>query len=66
MGNHEKAVELLRRAMELIKDVEIAAHLGEVLWAMGNKQGALEVWEKALKENPNHKVLNDIMKRFGL
>jgi tetratricopeptide (TPR) repeat protein len=66
MGNHEKAVELLRRAMELIQDVEIAAHLGEVLWAMGNKQGALEVWEKALKENPNHKVLNDIMKRFGL
>ena len=66
MGNHEKAVELLRRAMKLINDVEIAAHLGEVLWAMGNKQGALEVWEKALKENPNHKVLNEIMKRFGL
>ena len=66
MGNYEKAVQLLRQAMELIKDVEIAAHLGEVLWTMGNKQGALEVWEKALEENPNHKVLNDIMKRFGL
>jgi len=66
MGNHEKAVELLRRAMKLIQDVEIAAHLGEVLWSMGDKEGALEVWEKALQENPNHKVLNDIMKRFGL
>ncbi len=66
MGNHQKAVEHLRRAMELINDAEVAAHLGEVLWAMGNKQGALEVWEKALRENPNHKVLNDIMKRFGL
>ncbi len=66
MGNHEKAVELLRRAMKLIQDVEIAAHLGEVLWSMGDKEGALEVWEKALQENPNHKVLNEIMKRFGL
>jgi len=66
MGKHEKAVEHLRRAMELINDAEVAAHLGEVLWAMGNKQGALEVWEKALKENPKHKVLNEIMKRFGL
>ena len=23
-------------------------------------------YQKALKENPNHKVLNEIMKRFGL
>ena len=66
MGNHEKAVELLRRAMELIQDAEIAAHLGEVLWAMGNKKGALDVWEKALQKDPDHEVLNDIMKRFGL
>lgn len=66
LGNHEKAIELLRRALELIQDAEIAAHLGEVLWDMGNKQGAIKVWEKALKDHPNHKVLLDVMKRFGL
>jgi len=66
LGNHEKAIELLRRALDLIQDAEIAAHLGEVLWDMGNKQGAIKVWEKALKDHPNHKVLLDVMKRFGL
>ncbi|MBE9538386.1 MAG: tetratricopeptide repeat protein, partial [Proteobacteria bacterium] len=65
MGNHAKAVELLRQAMELIKDPEIAAHLGEVLWEMGNKQGALEVWEDSLQQHPEHKILLDVMKRFG-
>ncbi|WP_455198843.1 tetratricopeptide repeat protein [Kaarinaea lacus] len=66
LGNHEKAIEHLRRALELIKDPEIAAHLGEVLWDMGNRQGAIEVWEDALKDHPDHKVLLDVMKRFGL
>lgn len=66
LGNHEEAIGHLRRAMELIKDPEIAAHLGEVLWDMGNRTGAIEVWEKALEDHPNHKVLIDVMKRFGL
>lgn len=66
LGNHEKAIELLRHAMKLIEDPEIAAHLGEVLWDMGNKKGAIEVWEKALKDNPDHKILLNVMKRFGL
>lgn len=66
MGNYAKAVELLRRAIKLIKDPEIAAHLGEVLWDMGNKKGALEVWEESLQQHPKHKVLLDVMRRFGL
>jgi tetratricopeptide (TPR) repeat protein len=66
MGNHAKAVEFLRRAIELIKDPEIAAHLGEVLWDMGNRQGALEVWEESLQQHPEHKILLDVMRRFGL
>lgn len=65
LGNHEKAVEYLRRALSLISDPEIAAHLGEVLWEMGNKKDAMAVWKKALKEHPNHKALLDVMKRFG-
>jgi tetratricopeptide (TPR) repeat protein len=65
LGNREKAVEYLRRALSLISDPEIAAHLGEVLWEMGNKNDALSVWKKALKEHPDHKALIDVMKRFG-
>lgn len=66
MGNLAKAVEYLHRAMELIDDPEIAAHLGEVLWMMGNKQDARKIWENALKDHPNHDTLLDIMERFGL
>lgn len=66
MGNHAKAVELLRQALSLIEDPEIAAHLGEVLWEMGNKSDALDVLESALKKHPNHKALLDAMKRLGL
>ncbi|MCF6255610.1 MAG: tetratricopeptide repeat protein [Gammaproteobacteria bacterium] len=66
LGNHAKAVELLRQALSLIHDPEIAAHLGEVLWEMGNKQEALDVLETALEKYPEHKILLDAMKRLGL
>jgi len=66
MGNHAKAVELLRQALSLIHDPEIAAHLGEVLWEMGNKRDALDVLETALEKHPQHEVLLDAMERLGL
>ncbi len=66
MGNHARAVELLRQALSLVHDPEIAAHLGEVLWEMGNKQEALDVLETALEKHPRHKILLDAMKRLGL
>lgn len=66
MGNHAKAAELLREALTLIQDPEISAHLGEVLWKMGNKKDALDVLEAALEAHPKHKALLDAMKRLGL
>jgi len=66
MGNHAKAVELLRQALSLIHDPEIAAHLGEVLWKMGNKRDALDVLETALEKHPKHEAVLDTMKRLGL
>ena len=66
LGDYEAALIHLRKANELAKDPEIAAHLGEVLWVTGNKTDALKTWENSLKENPNHDVLLRVMKRFGL
>ena len=66
MGNYAKAVELLRQALSLIHDPEIAAHLGEVLWEMGKKQDALDVLETALEKHPEHEALLNAMKRLGL
>ena len=36
LGNLEESIKHLRRANELSKDPEIAAHLGEVLWVSGD------------------------------
>ncbi|MEJ2180768.1 MAG: tetratricopeptide repeat protein, partial [Gammaproteobacteria bacterium] len=66
LGDYNQAIKHLRRANELSQDPEIAAHLGEVLWVSGDQQGALEIWENALKQNPDDKVLIDVMQRFGL
>ncbi|MCG8672906.1 MAG: tetratricopeptide repeat protein [Pseudomonadales bacterium] len=64
MGDAETALTYLRRAYDAYQDQEIAAHLGEVLWVMGNQQEAQEIWNKALEENPKSKVLKQVMERF--
>lgn len=63
-GALEEAADLLRRALDLYPDGEIAAHLGEVLWMQGNEQEARIVWDAALIEAPNHEVLLRIVKKF--
>ena len=64
MGRHQEALMHLRRAMELNGDPEIAAHLGEVLWMTGDKKGAIEIWDTALKSTPDDPRLLDVKKRF--
>jgi tetratricopeptide (TPR) repeat protein len=63
LGNYEVALDYLRRALELMGDGEIAAHLGEVLWAMGRREEAWEVWEAAIKEHPEHIYLQEVVGR---
>lgn len=64
LGNHEEALKYLRLAFEKLKDAEIAAHLGEVLWVMGEHDSARDIWDEALRATPTHKLLNDVIKRF--
>lgn len=63
-GRHEEALEWLRRALAKMHDPEIAAHLGEVLWVMGDQAAANDVWNKALEASPDDKLLNDVIRRF--
>jgi tetratricopeptide (TPR) repeat protein len=64
LGAFDKALVFLRRAYAEQPDPEIAAHLGEVLWAQGNREEADNIWHAALKENPDNEVLLDVIKRF--
>ena len=66
MGNNEEALRYLRRAFDKVQDVEIAAHLGELLWITGQKQEAQEVLQSALKKNPDNKYLQRAIKRLGI
>ena len=66
LGRYDEAVKYLRRAMELKADPEVAAHLGEVLWVMGDKVGARDVWNAALEAKPEDKRILEVLKRFGL
>jgi tetratricopeptide (TPR) repeat protein len=65
LGNYPEALDYLRQAYELFPDPEVAAHLGEVLWALGQQQTAREVWSTALEGNPQHTVLIETIQRLG-
>ena len=64
LGNLDKSLEFLRRAFQANPDPEIAAHLGEVLWQQGDKEGARKVWTDSAKANPDNEALRAVMKRF--
>lgn len=64
MGNYVDAIKFLRMAFEKLKDAEIAAHLGEVLWVSGDQAAARDVWDEALKATPSHQLLLDVIERF--
>jgi tetratricopeptide (TPR) repeat protein len=56
-GRIDEALTTLRGAYALRRDPEVAAHLGEVLWAAGKKDEALQLWRKALSESPGNDTL---------
>lgn len=64
LNNFEEAVIHLRRALELFKNDEVAAHLGEVLWIMGEQIEANQIWDDALELAPDSDILKNVMKRF--
>jgi tetratricopeptide (TPR) repeat protein len=64
LGNYPEAVKHLRAALGQRADAEIAAHLGEVLWVMGDRAGAESVWTSALKQSPDSEVLLGVIRRF--
>jgi tetratricopeptide (TPR) repeat protein len=64
LGNLDEAERLLRQALERFPDHEVAAHLGEVLWAKGEQREARKIWGKALEQQPDSPVLRSTIKRL--
>ena len=65
MGQMSEAVTQLRRAFDLRPEAEVGAHLGEVLWANGQRDEAQKIWSKFLKDNPLNDTLQGTLKRLS-
>jgi len=65
LGHLDAAESWLRRAIAERADAEIAAHLGEVLWAKGERARAREVWQSGLQATPDNPVLLETMRRLA-
>ena len=65
MGNLSEAEAMLRRAYALRSDPEIAVHLGEVLFAKGDKAGAQQMWQEAQTKDPKNDALKSTLARLN-
>jgi tetratricopeptide (TPR) repeat protein len=63
-GDLKGAAETLRRAYGGRPDAEIGAHLGEVLWVMGDRGEANRIWQESLKSAPDNETLQKTIKRL--
>ncbi|MBO9718287.1 MAG: tetratricopeptide repeat protein [Pseudoxanthomonas sp.] len=66
LGRKEEALVELRRAWGLMKDPEIAAHIGEVLWVLGRRDEAHRYFEEARKLDPENRSLRRTLGELGV
>lgn len=64
LGRLDEALANLRAAYAAFPDAEVAAHLGEVLWAMGEQDEAMAIWREALTRQPDSEHIRDTMDRL--
>ena len=65
LGREAEALVELRRAYGLQKDPEIASHLGEVLWVLGQKDEARKYFDEAKKLDPDNRALKRALEKTG-
>lgn len=63
-GDLVRAQQFLERAYKARPDPEIAAHLGEVLWARGQRDEAGRLWQASLQTYPQNEVLLETLRRL--
>jgi len=63
-GKFEEALSTLELAYQIKADPEIAAHMGEVLWALNRKDEARRLLKDAVKKNPDSEVLASTIKKL--
>lgn len=64
LGDLDASLENLRRAYAKQPDPDIAAHLGEVLWARGQHEEARRIWDEGRKKDARNKALIETIRRL--
>ncbi len=65
LGNLDEARSLLQRAWDMTQDSEIGAHLGEVMWVQGDRDGARKIWKASRQSSPDNPVLLEVINRYS-
>lgn len=63
-GRLHAALSYLRTAWKMADDPEIGAHYGEVLWKLGRRDQARQIWQQALQAHSGNVLLNSTIKRL--
>ncbi|WP_454762747.1 tetratricopeptide repeat protein [Cupriavidus campinensis] len=64
-GELQPAADLLRSAFAKAPEAEIGAHLGEVLWQLGQQEEARKTWNDAARAEPENQTLIDTLRRYN-
>jgi tetratricopeptide (TPR) repeat protein len=65
LGRVEEALDYLQRAFSGQEDAEIAAHLAEVLNALGREEEARAIWQKGAGIDPDNRAIERLRELFG-
>ena len=64
LGNTQAAAQIFEAAYKARPDAEIAAHYGEVLWSLGQRDRALIIWREGQMIKASNETLIETLKRF--
>ena len=64
LGNKAEALQIFEAAYKAKPDAEIAAHFGEVLWSLGQRERAVAIWKEGQLINPENESLVETLKRL--
>ncbi len=64
LGNLGEALRILDTAYQTRPDADIAAHLGEVLWSLGQRERAQAIWKEGLLLNAENETLQETLERL--
>jgi tetratricopeptide (TPR) repeat protein len=65
LGDYTAALDYLERAYRLFDDPEVAAHLVDTRWALGQRDAALELLDTALAQAPDDPHLQEVKQRLA-